>query len=144
MSISTATDADSVVIAVERDIDVVTARQVGREVATALGFRSTEVTLVVTAISEVARNIVKYADEGTITITRHHGDRTGLEVVASDRGPGIADLDAAMQDGFSTGGSLGVGLPGARRLMDDFELASVHGEGTTVTMRRWLRSSAGR
>jgi serine/threonine-protein kinase RsbT len=120
------------------DGDVVTARQEGRELAQELGFSTTDVTLIATAISEVARNIISYADEGEICIAmvERHG-RRGIRVVSTDRGPGIDDLDKALEDGFSTGQGMGLGLPGARRLMDEFEVESTPGEGTTVTMTKW-------
>lgn len=123
---------------IERETDVVKARQRGRELAAALGFSSTDQTLIATAISEVARNIVSYATRGTLTVAKVESQgRIGIEIVASDQGPGIPDVDLAMRDGFSTGNSLGFGLPGARRLMDDFELVSEVGIGTTVTLRKW-------
>lgn len=127
-------------VAVSRDADIVTARQLGRELATKAGFAGSDLTLIATAISEVARNIVSYAENGEILLglTERDGLR-GLLVVAQDHGPGISDIDQAMQDGFSTGKSLGLGLPGARRLMDEFEIASELGKGTTVTMRKWCR-----
>jgi serine/threonine-protein kinase RsbT len=125
-------------IAVSRDEDVVVARQIGRALATEIGFKGSDLTLIATAISEVARNIVVYAKHGDITldIVEDRG-RRGVCVVARDEGPGIPDVEKAMRDGFSTGGSLGLGLPGARRLMDDFEIVSQVGVGTTVTMRKW-------
>ena len=126
-------------IAIERDDDVVRARQKGRELAAALGFSSTDQTLIATAISEVARNIVAYAVRGTVTLSRiERRGRPGVLIVASDQGPGIASVDLAMRDGYSTGNSLGVGLPGARRLVDEFEIVSSLGVGTTVTLRKWL------
>jgi len=127
-------------VAVGRDADIVTARQLGRELAAKAGFVGSDLTLIATAISEVARNIVSYADHGEIRLglAERNGLR-GLLVVAEDHGPGIIDIDQAMQDGFSTGKSLGLGLPGARRLMDEFEIASEPGKGTTVTMRKWCR-----
>jgi serine/threonine-protein kinase RsbT len=125
---------------VERDADVVAARQLGREIATKVGFKGSDLTLIATAISEIARNIVSFAERGEIALSGIAvGGRRGILVVAQDKGPGIADIDQAMRDGFSTGKSLGLGLPGARRLMDEFEIASKVGVGTTVTMRKWLR-----
>ena len=97
--------------------------------------------MVATAISEVARNIVEYAREGEIVLSvLRNGDRHGIVVVASDRGPGIPDVDLAMQDGYSTGHSLGLGLPGARRLMDEFDIDSEISRGTTVTMKKWTHA----
>jgi serine/threonine-protein kinase RsbT len=118
--------------------DMVAARAASRELASDLGFSRTDGTLVATAISEVARNIVSHAGEGEIELTPvYEPRRYGLVVVARDDGPGIRDIDSAMQDGYSTRGSLGIGLPGARRLMDEFEIDSTPGRGTTVTMRKW-------
>jgi len=123
-----------------RDSDIVTARLAGRELATEAGFKGSDLTLIATAISEVARNIVVYAGIGEIGLeVLHNANRRGLSVVARDQGPGIRDVERAMQDGFSTGGSLGLGLPGARRLMDEFEIESQVGQGTTITMRKWTR-----
>lgn len=127
-------------VQIEREADIVLARQAGRQLAAQLGFTSTDQTLIATAISEVARNIVVYAQHGEIVLTRTDGDgRVGIQVVAVDQGPGIDNKELAMRDGFSTKNSLGLGLPGARRLMDDFSLESEVGHGTTVTMRKWKR-----
>lgn len=127
-------------ITIDRDADIVAARQAGRELASQAGFKGSDLTLIATAISEVARNIVVYAKRGEISLTLLDEDnRRGLQVVAKDEGPGIPDIEKAMRDGFSTGGSLGLGLPGARRLMDDFEIESRLGVGTTVTLRKWVR-----
>lgn len=127
-------------VPVEREVDIVTARQKGRELALAIGFSGTDQTLIATAISEVARNIVSYAGQGLIVFSSiEHESRRGLMIVARDQGPGIANPELAMRDGYSTGSSLGLGLPGARRLVDDFELASTLGVGTTVTLKKWLR-----
>ena len=127
-------------VAIEREADIVTARQKGRELAAGAGFSSTDQTLIATAISEIARNIVSYAKRGEIELTvLHDGGRNGLLVIGRDDGPGIADVQLAMRDGYSTGKSLGVGLPGAKRLMDEFELTSAPGKGTTVKMRKWVR-----
>lgn len=121
------------------DVDIVVARQQARELAQELGMSTSLQTIVATAISEVARNIVVYAGRGEIVLrTVHDAGKQGIEVVAKDEGPGIADVDLALTDGFSTAKSLGLGLPGARRLMDEFHLASTRGVGTTVTMRKWL------
>ena len=131
---------DDKVVAVEREADIVTARQNGREIAAAMGFSSTDQTMIALAISEIARNIISYAQRGTITLASlEDRGRRGVEIVARDQGPGIPDIELAMRDGYSTGRSLGVGLPGARRVMDDFELVSAVGQGTTVTMRKWRR-----
>lgn len=132
--------SDEVRVSIEREADIVLARQAGRQMAAALGFSTTDQTLIATAISEVARNIVVYAQHGEIVLS--HADeagRVGIQVIAIDDGPGIENKDLAMRDGYSTKNSLGLGLPGARRLMDDFALASEAGRGTTVTMKKWKR-----
>lgn len=125
-------------VAINSDKDIVLARQKGRALATELGFGSGDATLIATAISELARNIVSYAGKGQITLTRVNGvNRQGLSVIASDNGPGIPDIRQALRDGFSTSGSLGLGLPGVRRLMDEFEINSQSGRGTTVVVKKW-------
>jgi serine/threonine-protein kinase RsbT len=125
-------------VAITSDQDIVTARQSGRALAAELGFSATDSTLIATAISELARNIVSYARKGEITVKTIHGpSRQGILVIASDDGPGIPDVLQAMRDGFSTSGSLGLGLPGVRRLMDEFQIASQPGRGTTVTVKKW-------
>jgi serine/threonine-protein kinase RsbT len=131
-------------IAIESDNDVVTARQRARELAAGLELTSTDQTLLATAISEVARNITTYATRGEVllSIVREAGPpaREGIRVVARDRGPGIADLDLAMQDGYTSGGGLGLGLPGARRLVDEFDIETAPSVGTTVTLVKWSRA----
>jgi RNA polymerase sigma factor (sigma-70 family) len=136
---------DEVRIPVEKDADVVTARQKGREVASRLGFSATDATLLATAISEMARNIVKFAIRGDITIYEvDEGGRQGITIVVRDVGPGIRDLDLAMRDGYSTYNGLGLGLPGARRLMDQFDVLTEQGRGTTITMTKWRGSPSAR
>lgn len=118
--------------------DIVTARLQGRALAQRLGFSTGEATLVATAISELARNIVQYAGSGDILLrTATNGTRRGIVVVARDRGPGIADLKLAVRSGYSTSGGLGLGLPGVRRIVDDFQIASSREDGTTVTVTKW-------
>jgi serine/threonine-protein kinase RsbT len=135
-----ATVSAEVCVAIERETDIVTARQKGRELAAATGFSSTDQTIVALAISEIARNIVSHAQRGRVTLApMDQGGRRGIEIVAEDEGPGIADIELAMRDGYSTTKSLGVGLPGAKRVMDEFELVSIPGKGTTITMKKWLR-----
>ena len=132
--------ASEAVVPIKADTDIVAARQQGRELATELGFVSTDATLLATAISELARNIVCYAKYGEIVIALvQSGDRVGITVVARDKGPGIANISLAMQDGFSTSGGLGLGLPGVKRLMDEFHLVSDANAGTTVTIKKWKR-----
>ena len=130
-------------IAIESDADVVIARQRARELAGELDLSSTDQTLLATAISEVARNITTYATRGEVrlSIVRDGDGRQGIEVVASDEGPGIEDIDRALQDGYTTGGGLGLGLPGARRLVDEFDIKSGPSGGTTVTLVMWGRSA---
>lgn len=132
--------AAEVRVPVTDDSCVVSARHQGRAMAQELGFSPVELTLIATAISEIARNIAVYAGSGEILLDKvRDGDRSGIRIVARDKGPGIPDVDRALQDGYSTGKSLGLGMPGARRLMDEFEVVSTVGEGTTVTMTKWKR-----
>ena len=129
---------DEIRVFVSSDTDIILARHKGRTLAAGLGFSTSDATLIATAISELARNIVFYAGHGEIDIKRlERGGRTGVSVVARDGGPGIRDVDRAMQDGYSTAGRLGRGLPGARRLMDEFEIVSEVGQGTCVTVTKW-------
>jgi serine/threonine-protein kinase RsbT len=129
---------EDIYIAISSDKDVVLARQHGRALALQMGFSVGEATLIATAISELTRNIVSYARQGGVTLRQTQGSgRIGLMITATDNGPGIADLTAALRDGFSSSGGLGLGLPGVRRLMDEFDIASESGQGTTVTVRKW-------
>jgi serine/threonine-protein kinase RsbT len=128
-------------VAIRTDADVVTARQEARAMGSGLGFSSTDLTLLATAISEVARNITTYAGEGEVALRIvHRNGRDGIEVVASDEGPGIEDVERALQDGYTTGNGLGLGLPGARRLVDEFELQTAPGAGTTIRLVKWSRA----
>ncbi len=121
--------------------DIVMARRVVRNAATALGFGITDVTRIVTAASELTRNIYQYAGSGVMRWRPLRRDaRVGLELIFEDRGPGIPDVDKAMEAGFSTGKGLGMGLPGAKRLMDEMTVQSLLGKGTTVEARKWLRN----
>lgn len=127
-------------VPIKSDADVVTARQTAREAAGEAGFSGSDLTVIATATSELARNILEYAQSGEIAVSlATDGPRRAIVVVASDAGPGIADVSLALTDGYSTAKSLGIGLPGARRLMDDFEIVSEVGKGTTITARKWLR-----
>jgi serine/threonine-protein kinase RsbT len=130
--------ADEIRVPVKSDVDIVAARRKGRELAGSLGFSSGDQVLIATSISELARNIVTYAKTGEIILkaTERRG-RPGIVVIARDRGPGIEDPGLALKDGYSTSRSLGMGLPGVRRLMDEFEITSEIGRGTTVTVRKW-------
>lgn len=127
-------------IRISADVDIVAARLAARTLAAEIGFSAAEMVMIATAVSEIARNIVEYAKPGEMHIAPAvNGHERGLEIVASDHGPGIADVAQAMEDGFSTGRGLGIGLPGSRRLMDDFEIHSQLGKGTIITMKKWLR-----
>jgi serine/threonine-protein kinase RsbT len=125
---------------IESESDIVTARKVVRDAATALGFGVTDVTRIVTAASELTRNIYHYAKSGVMRWrVLNGGDRAGLELTFEDHGPGIPDVPKAMEMGFSTGKGLGMGLPGSKRLMDEMTIESTVGQGTTVVVRKWLK-----
>ena len=128
-------------IAIDSDADVVTARQRARALAISLDMPSTDQTLLATAISEIARNITTYAVRGEVflELVRDAHGRRGVKVIARDEGPGIADLERALTDGYTTGGGLGLGLPGARRLVDEFDIQTAPGEGTRITVTKWSR-----
>jgi serine/threonine-protein kinase RsbT len=129
---------DDIHVLIQTDQDIVIARQMGRSLAAALNFSSGEATLIVLTISELARNIVTYAKKGEIRLRVINGSaRKGIRVVAHDDGPGIADVEQALRDGFSTSGGLGLGLPGVRRLVDEFQIESKRDGGTTVTVTKW-------
>ena len=129
-------------VPVGADTDIVAVRENGRELARQCGFPSTERAVVATAVSELARNIVRYAARGEIVLRLvDDSGRRGVEVLAADDGPGIVDVARAMQDGFSTSGGLGLGLPGVRRIMDEFEISSEFGKGTRVTARKWIQGN---
>ena len=132
------------VIPIESDADVVTARQQARAMASGLELTSTDQTLLATAISEVARNITAYAKRGEVQlkIVRDDHGRHGIRVIARDDGPGIENLELALQDGFTSGTGLGLGLPGARRLVDEFDIETAPGRGTTVTLVMWERGNS--
>lgn len=121
------------------DADVVRARQAARQLASRQGFSGTDLTILATAVSEIARNIVRFAGNGEIVIELIESPRRGVRIVARDTGPGIEDVERALTDGYSTYDGLGLGLPGARRLMDDFTIVSERGRGTTVSMTKWIR-----
>jgi serine/threonine-protein kinase RsbT len=130
--------AGEVRVPIASDADIVTARQKGREVAAEAGFQLTDLAIIATAISELARNIVRYAKRGEIVIgPAESGAKRGIRVVARDQGPGIQNVERAMEVGYSTSGSLGLGLPGVRRLMDAFDIVSKVGRGTVVTLETW-------
>ena len=134
--------AGEIRIPIGSDADVVTARKRGRELAAEAGFSPTELTIIATAISEIARNIVMFAERGEIVVSLvGESSREGVTVVARDSGPGIPDLERALEDGHSGYGGMGLGLPGSRRLMDEFEISSEVDKGTTVTMTKWRRDT---
>ena len=125
-------------VPITADTDLVPARAQGRALAVELGFSRTDATLIATAISEVARNIVVHVGRGELIMKPLYEDnRYGLVVIARDAGPGIRDVEAALEHGNASRGGLGLGLPGTRRLMDEFHLVSEPGNGTTVTMTKW-------
>ena len=131
---------EQVRVPVTSDTDIILARQRARELASEAEFTAVESTFIATAISELGRNILQHAGEGEVSIKiDQQEDGTVLIVVARDNGPGISDLDRALQDGFSTSGGLGLGLPGVRRLMDEFEIVSHQDHGTTVIAKKWAR-----
>lgn len=132
--------AEKARVKISCDADTVIARQKGKEVASKIGFPKSDLTLIATAISELARNIIEYAKQGEITIElKEISTKEGVSIAARDEGPGIPDIDQAIQDGFSTSNGLGLGLPGVKRLMDEFEVDSEVGKGTTVTVKKWKR-----
>lgn len=126
-------------IQITSDADIVIARQEGRALAERIGFTGSDLTIIATAISEVARNIIKFAKRGEVILQRvNHNPHDGILVIARDQGPGIPDIALAMSDGYTTGRGLGLGLPGCRRLMDEFNIESRVGEGTTVYLKKWV------
>ena len=129
------------VLPIRAENDIVAARRAVRDAATQLGFGLTDVTRLVTAASELARNVFKYAGQGTMQWATVQGDtRVGLELRFVDQGPGIADVSLAMEEGYTTGGGLGIGLPGARRLVDELVIESTLGQGTTVIVKKWRKN----
>lgn len=122
------------------EYDIVIVRKTIRDQATKMGFSITDVTRIVTAASELARNIFHYAGEGTMRWRAiDKNDHFGIELTFQDKGPGIADIEQAMREGYSTSGGFGLGLPGTKRLMDEMEIQSQLGSGTTVTVSKWRR-----
>jgi anti-sigma regulatory factor (Ser/Thr protein kinase) len=130
---------DQTTINVAAEPDVVSVRHVARQLAAHVGFTQGDQTVIEAVISEIARNILSFAGRGEITLRTESGMQPGIVVIARDQGPGIPDVSQALQEGFSTSGGLGLGLAGARRLMDTFEIVSAPGQGTTVTMKKWRR-----
>jgi serine/threonine-protein kinase RsbT len=129
-----------IVVTIRSDADIVLARQQGRALAAAIGFTPTDATLIATAMSELARNIVAYARQGEMIMRGVETPYTkGIMIIARDGGPGIRDIQNALRDGYSTSGGLGLGLPGVKRLMDEFAIESELGRGTTITIKMWLK-----
>ncbi|MCP4878731.1 MAG: anti-sigma regulatory factor [Gammaproteobacteria bacterium] len=132
-------DKNQIRITVRDETSTVRSVMEARKAAMAIGFDENICQMIATAVSELANNIVKYAGSGEILMTRIiAGSRMGMEVIARDRGPGIEDIQKAMADHYSSGDTLGLGLPGVKRMMDEFELTSEPGKRTTVTIRKWL------
>lgn len=132
------------VIPLAREEDIVTARQRARDISRELGFGAVDQSRIATAVSELARNVLRYArgapgDVRIRALNEPSPERVGVEVVVHDEGPGIPDVHAALRDGYTSGGGLGLGLPGARRLMDELTIDTAIGRGTTVTIRKWRR-----
>ncbi|MEN6460883.1 MAG: anti-sigma regulatory factor [Syntrophomonas sp.] len=127
------------IIVINTESDIVVARQKARELAKTLGFSATDQAKIATAVSELARNIVVYAKKGEIVCRiLINGQRKGIEIVARDQGPGIANIELALTDGISSSNGLGIGLPGARRLMGELHIESASGQGTSIMARKWL------
>jgi len=123
---------------IRSDLDIVIARTLARDTAKTLGFGAIDQARIATAVSELARNIFLYAGTGTVTVREiERTGRKGLEVICEDQGPGIANIELVMRDGYSTSRGMGMGLPGAKRLMDEFEIRSSEGVGTTIICRKW-------
>ena len=127
-------------VQIEVEADIVAARRTVRDIAARIGFETTEIARIVTAASELGRNVHKYAGGGVMRWRALHiGSKEGLELRFEDHGPGIPDVSEAMREGYTTGGGLGMGLPGAKRLMDEMEVESALGKGTRVVVRKWRR-----
>jgi serine/threonine-protein kinase RsbT len=126
------------VTVIRSDLDIVTARSTARDIAKSLGFGAVDQARIATAVSELARNIFLYADSGKVTCRSiERNGRKGIEIEFDDQGPGINNVDEVMRDGYTTSRGMGMGLPGARRLMDEFEIQSTVGVGTTIICRKW-------
>jgi serine/threonine-protein kinase RsbT len=129
----------SIWIGVNRESDIIQSIFQTERIAKAIGFDNNTAKMIVTAVSELARNIIKYANKGQIIVTPiEENNRVGIEIICQDTGPGIADIEAAMKDSYSSSGTLGLGLPGVKRMMDDFEIHSQLNKGTKVIIKKWL------
>ena len=136
--ISHESEKQGVKVRIESDTDLVSARHAGRTLAEQAGFSSSELTLIATAISELARNIIEYANYGEIQLELvRNSNASGIRIVARDSGPGISNIEQAIRGGYSTSGGLGLGLAGVRHIMDHFDLESNVGSGTSVTVTKW-------
>lgn len=124
---------------IKTEDDIITSRAAAKAIAKEIGFGIVDQTKIATAISELSRNVIKYATEGMVAIlTINEKNRKGIEIICEDRGPGIENIDQALQEGFTTSKGLGLGLTGAKKLMDEFEVTSAKGKGTRVVARKWL------
>lgn len=131
---------DQSYIEIGNECDIVAARQLGRSIAKELGFGMVDQARITTVISELARNIFIYAGEGKIIVRRiYEHERKGIAIISSDEGPGILDICRALEEGFSTSGGFGAGLPGIKRMMDTFDIDSLPGKGTTICVMKWLQ-----
>lgn len=126
-------------IRIIKETDVYLAMNESEKLAVAIGFDQSMVLKIKTAVSELTRNILKYAERGSITLSPLLSPKKGIEIFVRDNGPGIADIETALSDNFSTGGTLGLGLPGVKRMMDEFEIDTQHDQGTRITVRKWIR-----
>lgn len=137
----TASPNDTIHVRIQSAQDVSTSRRRGMQLALDMGFVPADATKIAVVISELTRNILIYAGEGSVTVIGRRDDSGGnyIKIIADDKGPGIPDLDQALSDGYTTSGGLGLGLSGSKRLMDEFSVASEVGKGTTVTAVKWLK-----
>jgi serine/threonine-protein kinase RsbT len=126
-------------LSVRNEYDIISVRGSGRNAAAKLGFGIVDQCRITTAISELARNAVVHGGGGSVTIKIVQNEKKGIEIICRDEGPGIVNLELALQGGYSTVGGLGIGLSGAKRLMDEFQITSSAGKGTTVIIRKWLK-----
>ena len=132
--------SDKTRVVIKRVEDIVEARHRGRDMAQALGFSPTQATLIATIISELARNIILYAIDGQVTLAKVNDQaREGICIIASDNGPGISNVQRALMSGYSSSGGLGLGLPGVRRIADEFEIENHPGKGAVIRCIMWLR-----
>ena len=125
-------------IRIAKETDVYLAMEEAEKIAVSIGFDKSMALKIKTAVSELARNILKYATRGRVEISPVKEKKLGIEIIVTDFGPGIKDINKALEENFSSGGTLGLGLPGVRRLMDKFDIKSAHNKGTTITITKWL------